>query len=45
MKYRHAIRNHTLKIHHRNQLLKEIISCLLVLSMAGAIGAMMALAI
>lgn len=45
MKHRHAVRNHTLKIHHRNQLLKEIISAILVLTMAGAIGAMMALAI
>ena len=45
MKHLHAIRNHTLKIHRRNELLKEIISGILVLSMAGAIGAMMALAI
>jgi len=45
MKHRHAIRNHTLKIHRRNELLKEIISCVVVLTMACAIGAMMALAI
>lgn len=45
MKHRHAVRNHTLKIHRRTELLKEIISAILVLTMAGAIGAMMALAI
>lgn len=42
---RHALRNHTLKLHRRREILKETLAFIVVLSMAGAIGAMMAIAI
>ena len=45
MNHRHAVRNHTLKLHKRKLILQTIITGLLLFTIGGSIGAMMALAI
>ena len=45
MNHRHAIRNHTLKLHKRKLMLQTILTAILLFTIGGTIGAMMALAI